>query len=322
MNFSNRAYVTGGAGFLGSYICRLLLQKGFKVYCIDIIDSYRISDLKDNKNFFFFKKSILDINNLKRIIKKNSYIYHFAAIADPLKYVQQPLKTLDIDLKASINIFELASNKKCKIIFASTSEVYGKNPKVPWSEDDDRVLGSTKINRWCYSSSKAVSEHYLIAYAKEKNLKFVIFRFFNVYGPSLDSLGNGRVLTMMLERFLKNKDVLIHGNGKQTRSFSYIDDVVDGVVKVSHNKKCENEIYNIGCNNEIKIIDLARKIKKIGRFRSKLKFINHKKVFGKSYEDVPRRVPSLKKINKFLKNPKRTSLDQGLKEIISWHRNS
>ena len=115
-----------------------------------------------------------------------------------MKYVQQPLKTLNIDLKASINIFELASNKKCKIIFASTSEVYGKNSKVPWSEDDDRVLGSTKINRWCYSSSKAVSEHYLIAYAKEKNLKFVIFRFFNVYGPSLDSLGNGRVLTMML----------------------------------------------------------------------------------------------------------------------------
>ena len=320
MNFSNRVYVTGGAGFLGSHICRLLLEKGFKVYCIDISDNYRIRDLKKNKNFSFHKASILNIKKLKKIIKKNSYIYHFAAIADPLKYVQQPLKTLNIDLKASINIFELASNKKCKIIFASTSEVYGKNSKVPWSEDDDRVLGSTKINRWCYSSSKAVSEHYLIAYAKEKNLKFVIFRFFNVYGPSLDSLGNGRVLTMMLDRFLKNKNVLIHGNGKQTRSFSYIDDVVNGVVEISNNKKCENEIYNIGSNKEIKIIDLAKKIKKLGNFSSKFKFIDHRKVFGKSYEDVPRRVPSLKKINKFLKYNKKTSLNEGLKKIISWHK--
>jgi UDP-glucose 4-epimerase len=320
MNFSNRAYVTGGAGFLGSHICRLLLQKGLKVYCIDISDNYRIKDLKKNKNFSFYKASILNIHKLKKIIKKNSYIYHFAAIADPLKYVQQPLKTLNIDLKASINIFELASNKKCKIIFASTSEVYGKNSKVPWSEDDDRVLGSTKINRWCYSSSKAVSEHYLIAYAKEKNLKFVIFRFFNVYGPSLDSLGNGRVLTMMLNRFLKNKDVLIHGNGKQTRSFSYIDDVVDEVIQVSHNKKCENDIYNIGSNDEIKIIDLAKKIKRLGNFSSKLKFIDHKKVFGKSYEDVPRRVPSLKKINKFLKKSKKINLDYGLKKIISFYK--
>ena len=320
MNFSNRVYVTGGAGFLGSHICKLLLKKGSKVYCIDISDNYRIRDLKKNKNFSFHKASILNIKKLKKIIKKNSYIYHFAAIADPLKYVQQPLKTLNIDLKASINIFELASNKKCKIIFASTSEVYGKNSKVPWSEDDDRVLGSTKINRWCYSSSKAVSEHYLIAYAKEKNLKFVIFRFFNVYGPSLDSLGNGRVLTMMLDRFLKNNNVLIHGNGKQTRSFSYIDDVVNGVVEISNNKKCENDIYNIGSNKEIKIIDLAKKIKKLGNFSSKLKFIDHRKVFGKSYEDVPRRVPSLKKINKFLKYNKKTSLNEGLKKIISWHK--
>ena len=107
MNLSNRVYVTGGAGFLGSYICRLLLEKGFKVYCIDISDNYRIRDLKKNKNFSFYKASILNIKKLKKIIKKNSYIYHFAAIADPLKYVQQPLKTLNIDLKASINIFEL-----------------------------------------------------------------------------------------------------------------------------------------------------------------------------------------------------------------------
>jgi len=319
MNKKN-VYITGGSGFIGSNICRKLLKKNFNVHCIDIVDTYRIKDLKKNKNFFFYKVSILNTSKLRKIIKKKSYIYHFAAIADPLKYVQEPLNTLNIDLKASINIFEIAQQKNCKIIFASTSEVYGKNPKVPWSEDDDRVLGSTKINRWCYSSSKAVSEHYLIAYAKEKKLKFVIFRFFNVYGPGLDSLGNGRVLTMMLEGFLNNKDVLIHGNGKQTRSFSYIDDVVNGVIEVSHNKKCENDIYNIGSNDEIKIIDLAKKIKKLGNFSSKLKFIDHKKVFGKSYEDVPRRVPSLKKINKFLKKNKKTSLNDGLKKIISWHK--
>ena len=125
---------------------------------------------------------------------------------------------------------------------------------------------------------------------------------------------------MMLDRFLKNKNVLIHGNGKQTRRFSYIDDVVNGVVEISNNKKCENDIYNIGSNKEIKIIDLAKKIKKLGNFSSKLKFIDHRKVFGKSYEDVPRRVPSLKKINKFLKYNKKTSLNEGLKKIISWHK--
>ena len=252
-------------------------------------------------------------------IDKSDIVVHLAAIADPKKYVDSPLNVLDIDLRASLNIFSYAAEKKKKIFFASTSEVFGKNMNVPWKEDDDRVLGSSKINRWCYSTAKAACEHYLFAYAQQENLPFVGVRFFNAYGPKLDDLGSGRVIPIFLKHFLSGDPVYIHGDGKQTRTFVYISDVADALYDLTFSKKSEGEIFNIGTEREMSILELAKIMRKVGGFKSEIKFIPHKKVFGKSYEDIPRRVPDVSKIKKYLNWEATTSLEKGLKLTIDYY---
>jgi UDP-glucose 4-epimerase len=253
-------------------------------------------------------------------IDKCDIVVHLAAIADPKKYVDSPLNVLDIDLRASLNIFSMASNKKKKIFFASTSEIFGKNPNIPWKEDDDRLLGSSRINRWCYSTAKAACEHYLFAYYQQENLPFVAVRFFNAYGPKLDDLGSGRVIPIFLKNFLTGEPVYIHGDGAQTRTFVYITDAAEALYKLTFSKKCEGEIFNVGTNHEMSILELAQLMKKVGRFTSEIKFITHKKVFGESYEDIPRRVPDVSKIKKFIGWQAKTSITKGLKLTIDYYR--
>lgn len=314
--------ITGGAGFLGSYISEKLLEKGHHVTVIDMADGRKIEHLFENKNFVFHQDSILNADLLLREVNLDGcdLIFHFAAIADPKRYVFDPLTTLEIDLQGSLNIFKAAAKKKVKVVFASTSEVYGKNPNVPWKEDDDRLLGSTHINRWCYSTAKAAGEHYLYAYHQKEGIPFVVYRFFNVYGPRLDDLGSGRVLPIFLEQFLKGEPVTVHGDGKQTRSFAYVDDVVEGIVEGALNKKAENQVFNIGNERETSITELAELVKKVGGFKSEIKFITHKEVFGDRYEDIPRRIPDVSKIKRVLGWEDKTPLEVGLQKTIEYYR--
>ncbi|MFH1856963.1 MAG: NAD-dependent epimerase/dehydratase family protein, partial [Candidatus Omnitrophota bacterium] len=254
----NNMLVTGGAGFMGSYLCEELLKKGKKVVALDMADGYKIEHLMNKKKFQFIQGSVLDKDLMEREIKKADMVFHFAAIADPKRYVQEPLTVLEIDLQATLNIFKLAAAQKTKVVFASTSEVYGRNTAIPWKEDDERVLGSTAINRWCYSTSKAAAEHYLYAYNQQERLPFAVVRFFNVYGPRLDDLGSGRVMPIFLKQFLMNEPITIHGDGAQTRTFVYVEDAVDAVLKVAFSKKAEGQAFNIGSDREISMLELAK----------------------------------------------------------------
>src|SRR6185295_4997712 len=184
--------------------------------------------------------------------------------------------------------FRLAAARRRKVAFASTSEVYGKNPRVPWKEDDDRVLGSTQINRWCYGTAKAAAEHYCFAYNQQEGMPFVCYRFFNAYGPRLDDLGSGRVLPIFLKQCLHDEPITIHGDGKQTRSFVYVDDAADCVVRAMFSKEAEGQVINIGSSQELTMLQLAEKVVEVGGFKSKVTFVPHREVFGPSYEDVPR----------------------------------
>ena len=315
-----RILITGGAGFLGSYLCEKLLKKGHNVIALDMSDGSKEEHLMDNKDFQFIQGSVLDRDLMQREVKKADIVFHFAAIADPKRYVQEPLTVLEIDLQATLNILKLAAQDKTKVIFASTSEIYGRNPKTPWAEDDDRVLGSTAINRWCYSSSKATSEHYLYAYHQHEGLPFATVRFFNVYGPKLDDLGSGRVIPIFLKQFLMNEPVTIHGDGSHTRTYVYVEDAVDAVLKVAFCKKAEQQAFNIGRTEEVSVLELAKLLKKVGNFKSEFKFIPHKEVFGDKYEDIPRRIPKIDKIKKYCNWTPSTSLEDGLKKTIEYYK--
>lgn len=312
--------VTGGAGFLGSYVCEKLLAMGHNVTAIDMADGEKIEHLLGKKQFSFIQDSVCDLPLMKRQIAGKDMVFHFAAIADPLKYVTNPLNVMEVDLLASINIFKIAAENKCKIIFSSTSEIFGRNKDVPWRETDDRVLGSTSVNRWCYSTSKAACEHFLSALRKEHKMPFVIYRFFNVYGPKLDDLGHGRVIPIFLKQFFNNEDVTVHGDGRQTRTFIYVDDAIDAVIKLAFSKNAENEIFNIGTPKEYTMFELAKIIKKAGGFKSEIKFIKHKDVYGKGYEDIPRRIPNTEKIHKYIKWEAKTPIEAGLKKTIEYYK--
>jgi UDP-glucose 4-epimerase len=312
--------VTGGAGFIGSHLCEQYVKKGHQVTALDMSDGNKVEHLTGHENFQFIQGSVLDGNLMRHEIEKCDILVHLAAIADPKKYVDSPLNVLDIDLRASLNIFSMAAEKRKKIFFASTSEIFGKNMAIPWKEDADRVLGSSRINRWCYSTAKSACEHYLFAYFQQEKVPFVAVRFFNVYGPRLDDLGSGRVIPIFLKHFFSGDPVFIHGDGGQTRTFVYITDVAQALYKLTFSRKCEGEIFNVGSDREVSILELAQVMKKVGSFRSEIRFITHREVFGESYEDIPRRVPDVSKIKKYIGWQARTSLEKGLRLTIDYYR--
>lgn len=317
----DKIIVTGGAGFIGSYVCESLLARGFEVVAIDTSSGAKVEHLYDNRRFLFIQGSITDLDLIDRQMRNAQMIFHLAAIADPKQYVSNPLSVLQIDLRASLDIFRLASLYRTKVIFSSTSEIYGVNPNVPWKEEDQRVLGPTHINRWCYSTAKAACEHYLFAHHQQDQLPFVIYRFFNVYGPKLDDLGHGRVMTMFLKSLFYGDPVEIHGDGTQTRSFLYVSDAVDAIVRLALLKKAENQIFNIGTDEEISILALAGLMKKIGGFDSPIRFVPHAKAFGTSYEDIPRRSPDISKLKSLIRWSPKVSLEEGIHKTIEYYRN-
>lgn len=300
-------FITGVMGFVGSYWAENLLKNGHKVVGMDISDKYK--KLNEYENFTFYKESI--INNKEKLephIHASDYVLHLASIAEPAQYMKDPKKVITIAALASIDIIDLCVKYNKKIFFTSTSEIYGKNNKIPFKEDDDRILGSTTKRRWCYSTSKALVEHYLQASAYNSNLDYRIVRLFNVYGPRLE----GRVVSYFTKNALENKPLEINGSGRQTRCFTFIDDVIAAFNLILNKQNCKNEIFNVGSDEEISIEDFAKKVISIFNSKSELVRVSYEKQFGNSYEDIERRVPNLVKIKKYISWNATTSLEKGI----------
>lgn len=314
--------ITGGAGFLGSHLAEWLLREKHCVIILDnkpLEESWKINHLEDNPRLEFYCGSILDKALLEKLVKKCEKIFHFAAVVGVEHYVKRPLDVLSINVEGTRLLLELAFKYNKKVIFASTSEIYGKSKKIPFKEDDDRILGPTTIDRWCYSTSKAAAEHYCFAY-KKMGLKVVILRFFNVYGPRLDSLEAGRVLSIFMGQLLRKKPLTVIGDGRQTRCFIYIDDAINAIIKASEAKKAEGRVLNIGTDQEMRILDLAKKMIKLFGEKRKIKFIKSEGKYGLSYEDIPRRVPEISKARRILNFKPRISLEEGLSKTIKWYK--
>lgn len=298
--------VTGAMGFVGSHWCEYLLKKGDFVYGIDLAPRY--PKLLEYNNFTYIQDTIKDYNLLRTLVNHVDCVCHFAGIANPEQYVSSPRKVIDLTAIAGTQIIDMCRVTGKLFFLTSTSEIYGKSLKVPFKEDDDRVLGSTMTKRWCYSTSKALLEHYLDACGYSKELDYIIVRLFNVYGPRLE----GRVVANLFGNIQNNEDLILHGDGAQTRSFTYIDDVTQAFYDLITNKKCYNNVFNIGNPRETSMNELAKIMLKVSKSKSKIKYMKHKHFYGDSYEDINRRVPDISKIRKFIGWEPKISLEDGI----------
>ncbi len=314
-----RVLITGGAGFLGSHLVEAFLKRGDEVTVLDTGSELKIKHLLPDKKFQYIKETIFNEKMLDSLAMKADLIYHMAAVVGVEHYVEDPYKVLNVNVNGTQRLLEAAFKYGKKVVFASTSEVYGRSTQIPFQEDGDRVLGSTRIDRWCYSTSKAVGEHFCFAY-KKMGLPVVVVRYFNIYGPRLDKLDVGRVITIFLGQILRKEPITVIGDGKQTRCFTYITDAMEATVKAGLLKEAEGEIFNIGTDKESTILELAQEMKKICHSESPIVFVPQQKIYGESYEDVPRRVPDITKQKKVLGVTPKVALSEGLRDTIDWFK--
>jgi len=318
--------VTGGAGFIGSHLTERLVQRGHNVRCLDNLSRGQyeyISHMRGKRNFWFLKRDILRKDALKEALVQTDTVFHLAAKVGVKYYVEDPESVIKVNIQGTENLLELARKKDVdRFIFASTSEVYGRNTSVPLREDSDRVLGPTSIDRWCYATSKSVDEHLCNAYSRMYHLPIVILRYFNIYGPRQDTSDYGGVVSIFIRRILNDQNPLVHGTGTQTRSFTYIDDAVEATIKAARVKEAMGETMNIGNPRETTINELAELVirlsRKQGRLRAQL--VPYEEFYGAGYEDIPRRVPDTSKAMQILRFQPRTSLEDGLAKTIEWYR--
>ncbi len=316
-----KALITGGAGFIGSHLAEELLENGKSVIAIDNLSTGsmdNIKHLKSNPKFEFVLDTIMDRNIMKKLISKVDVVYHLAAAVGVKYIIDNPLLSLETNIKGTEIILELSNELgKKKVILASTSEIYGKDRsgKSSFKENDDRLLGPTTISRWSYSCAKAVDEFLALAYFREKKLPIVIVRFFNICGPR-QSGRYGMVMPRFIKQSLMNQPITIFGGGDQTRSFTYVKDAVDGLVKLATNPKAVGEVFNIGNPRSISIKELAEKIKKFTNSRSELSFIPYEKAYEKGFEDMKHRTPDITKIKKLIDFNPKVDIDEMIKLII------
>jgi len=314
--------VTGGGGFIGSHIVDKLLSMDYDVTVVDYQKNIPLN-LKHHINNKKFKYIVCDVTNkklLEEIISKDDYetIYHLAAVVGVKNYTENPLNTINVNVIGTKNIIDIALKNDIKILFTSTSEIFGKNPNIPWDEDSDRILGSTRIHRWAYSTSKALCEHMLFAVYNKYKLPIVIVRYFNIYGPRQKPIF---VIPSMIKRVLNGQNPIVFSDGEQTRCFTYIEDAVEGTILAATKKVAEGEAFNIGSKFEMKIKDIAKLIIKLCGMDGKLylEFKENHEVYS-SYEDIKRRVPKVEKAKNLLGWIAKTTPEDGIKKTIEWYK--
>ena len=315
-----RVLITGGAGFLGSHLSDGFIARGDEVFVLDTGSIAKVRHLLSSARFHYIHDSIFNAEIIDSLVAKADLVYHLAAVVGVEHYVGDPYETLNVNVNGTQNILRAAYKYGKRVVFSSTSEVYGRNPKVPWREDDDRVLGATTIDRWCYSTSKAVGEHFCLAYHK-LGLPVTVVRYFNVYGPRLDKVDVGRLFTIFMGQLLRGVDLTVIGNGEQTRCFTYVTDAVAATIAAGIRPEAEGQVINIGVDVETSVLEFAKLMLELfGETTSKIRFVTQEDVYGKSYEDIPRRVPDNSKMKKLLGVEPKIALREGVKLSIDWFR--
>jgi UDP-glucose 4-epimerase len=314
--------ITGGAGFIGSHLAEALLSRGDRVTVIDDLSTGRfenIEPLTKNPDFSFVLETITNETVMDRLGSECDRILHLAAAVGVDLIVNDPVRTIETNVMGAEAVLQVARRYRRKVFLASTSEVYGKNEKIPFHEDDDGVFGATTVTRWAYATSKALDEFLALAYHRSKSLPLVIGRFFNTVGPR-QSAQYGMVIPRFVRQALAGEPLTVYGDGLQTRCFCNVRDVVRAVLLLIENDAAEGQVFNIGSTEEISMRDLAERVKSQCKSSSDITFIPYEKVYSVGYEDMRQRVPDIEKIKGAVGWQPEISLTQTLDEIVAHFR--
>ncbi|MCF7958612.1 MAG: GDP-mannose 4,6-dehydratase [Phycisphaerae bacterium] len=313
-----KALITGGAGFIGSHLAERLLAQGFEVVAIDDLSTGRMENLakaQSHANFKFVLDSVRNTEVMHILIEQCDVVYHLAAAVGVQLIVDRPVHTIETNIHGSEVVLEIANKFRKKVLIASTSEVYGKSETVPFREDDDTVLGSTRFSRWSYACSKAIDEFLALAYHQQYGLDVVVVRLFNTVGPRQTGQ-YGMVVPRFVESALSGESVKIYGTGKQSRCFSYVGDIISGLQDLMDCDAATGQVYNIGSDQEISIEGLAKKIIELTGSTSSIEYLSYEQAYGRPFDDMMRRVPCLERLKATIGHVPETSLDEMLELII------
>jgi UDP-glucose 4-epimerase len=312
--------VTGGAGYIGSHLVDRLLSGGHQVTVLDNLSTgtaRRLDAQLTGGQVRLVRGSVLNRRLVSAEVAKASVVFHLAAAVGVRRVVSAPLPALQTNVTGTENILRACADHGSAFLLASSSEVYGKASSVPMSESGDRVLGPTTVPRWSYAAAKAVDEHLALAYAAS-GLPVTIVRYFNCYGPRLDRAGDASVVGVFLRRALAGEPLVLHGDGHQTRCFTYVSDTVEGTVLAAFEPRAQGRVFNIGSDNETSIAGLAELIVAATGSRSAIQRARYDSVFGPGFEDVPRRVPDISQAREVLGWEPQIGLEEGIKRTIAW----
>ncbi len=312
--------ITGGAGFIGSHLSERLLHEGHEVSIIDDLSTgsiENIAKIKTHTRFAYHLDSIFNRQLLAELIDYSDVIYHLAAAVGVRRIIEYPVRTIETNVRGSELVLELAAKKRKRVLITSTSEIYGKSSKLPFSEKDDLVFGSTYNSRWSYACSKAIDEFLALAYYREQKLPVTVVRLFNTVGPRQTGQ-YGMVLPTFVRQALANDPLTIFGSGEQTRCFCHVDDVIDGLIACVQSDRTAGEIFNLGNTERISILGLALKIIATTGSSSGYRFIPYKDAYGDGFEDMEHRMPDISKAGRHFGFAPSRSLDDCVLSVIDY----
>ena len=317
-----RVLITGGAGFIGSHLAEKLLHRGDSVIAIDDLSTGSIENIRpvlNHEKFEFIFGSVRDQVLITPLVDRCDVIYHLAAAVGVQLIVDRPVHTIETNIHGSEVVLGLANTYRRKILLASTSEVYGKNSRIPFNEDDDTLLGSTRFTRWSYACSKMIDEFLALAYHDQYGLEAIVCRFFNTVGPRQTGQ-YGMVIPRFVQRALQGKPIEIYGDGRQSRCFCNVSDVVDALLKLIECDDAIGEVINVGSNESVTIEELADKVISMASSDCEKRFLSYEQAYGRPFDDMLQRVPDLSKIAGLIGfNPKK-SLEETLLEVIDYEK--
>jgi len=323
---SQRYLITGGAGFIGSHLSERLLAAGHEVTVLDNLSTgtaSNLSHLRPNPKFELLVGSVLDSLLVGSLVAQADRVFHLAAAVGVRYILEHPVETITTNVDGTKNVLEAVRKYGVPLLITSTSEVYGKNPKVPLSEDDDSVVGATSLSRWSYACTKALDEFLALAYFRTHGVKVTIVRLFNTVGPR--QVGRyGMVIPRFVQSALEGKPLYVHGDGQQSRTFCDVSDSVGAIMRLVEEPKSYGQVFNVGGKEEATILDLARRVVALAGSKSEVQMVPYDVAFAgtEGFEDMRRRVPDLSKIRAFIGYEPAHDLDSILRRVIGHMRGS
>jgi UDP-glucose 4-epimerase len=314
-----KAFITGGAGFIGSHLAERLLDRGDQVLVLDDLSTGRMANIEhlvDRDDFTHRIGCATDSPLVVELVDRADVTFHLAAAVGVKLIVERPVMTIETNVRATEVVLDAAARKRKPVVIASTSEVYGKNTNVPFREEDDLNLGPTTRSRWAYACSKALDEWLAFAYMREKGVPVTIARLFNTVGPR--QVGHyGMVLPSFARQALSGEPITVYGDGKQARCFVHVKDAVEALLALADTPEARGEVVNVGSDEEVTILELANRVKARAKSDSPIEFIPYDEAYAEGFEDMPRRVPDVKKLTALTGVRPSTSLDETIDDVLA-----